>query len=123
LLSASIPLAATLTSVILALTSDRHSKTVLRNPTLTELQSADSVHVLGFTSHGELLIAESEGSFTLEDWDDLYEVAKGICCDGIETSDDDDAMQDEISDEKASEAVFLKSILREKVATDLHWKE
>ena len=59
----------------------------------------------------------------MEDWDDLYEVAKGICCDGIETSDDDDAMQDEISDEKASEAVFLKSILREKVVADLHWKE
>jgi exosome complex component RRP46 len=123
LLSASIPLAETLTSVVLAITSDEESQSILRNPTLTELQSADSVHVLGFTSHGELLVAESEGSFTIDDWNEIYEAGKRLCCDGIETDIDDDIMQDEISEERPSEATLIKAIVREKVATDLHWKE
>jgi len=123
LLSASIPLAETLTSVLLALTSDGKSQSILRNPTLTELQSADSVHVLGFTAHGELLVAESEGSFTIDDWNEVFEAGKRLCCDDIETVNDDDVMQDDISGEKAEEAAFLKSVVREKVVADLHWKE
>jgi exosome complex component RRP46 len=110
----------TLTSVLLALTSDRTSRTILRNPTLAQLESADSVHVLAFTSHGELLVAESQGNFTIEDWDEAYEVGKHLCCDEI----DGDIMQTDTLDEKVGGMdMFLKSALREKVEGDLHWKE
>jgi exosome complex component RRP46 len=112
----------TLTSVLLALTSDGSSRSILRNPTLTDLQTVDSVHVLGFTSHGELLIAESEGSFTIDDWSELYNAGKRLCCDENETADDDEIMQDERLDDKAGEALLLKSVLSEKVEADLHWK-
>ena len=123
LLSASIPLAETLTSVILAITRNKESQAILRNPSLIELQSADSIHVLGFTSHGELLVAESEGSFTIDDWNDIYDAGRRLCCDGIETDIDDNIMQDEISEGRTSEGKFIKAIVREKVGADLHWKE
>jgi len=36
--------------------------------------------VLAFTSHDELLLAQSEGDFTVKEWDQVYEVAKNECC-------------------------------------------
>lgn len=112
-----------MTAVILALTSNEKTQLILRNPTLAELQSADSVHVLGFTSHGELLVAESEGSFTIDEWDKVFSAAKRLCCDDIETDSETDVMQDEISEEKGSEATFIRSVVTEKVEAELHWKD
>jgi exosome complex component RRP46 len=113
----------TLTSVILALTSDGTAKTIFQNPTLKELQSADSIHVVAFTSHGDLLVAESEGSFTIQDWDEVYETGKRLCRDEVEKA-DDDIMQIEGLDEKAGGMkTFVRSILKEKVEADIHWKE
>ena len=119
LLSASIPLAVTLTSVLLALNSDGKSRTIVKAPTVVQFQAADSVHVLAFTSQGELLVAESEGIFTLEDWDEVYETAKALCCD--ETA-GEVVMQDE-GESTGSLMKFVKSTLEEKVAKDLHWKD
>ncbi|TVY47274.1 Exosome complex component [Lachnellula occidentalis] len=120
LLSASIPLAVTLTSVVLALNnSNGKARTTFKAPTVVQFQAADSVHVLAFTSQGELLVAESEGIFTLEDWDEAYETAKALCCD--ETA-GEVIMQDE-GENKGSLMSFVKSTLEEKVAKDLHWKD
>jgi exosome complex component RRP46 len=112
-----------MTAVILAFSSDSKTQPIVPNPTLTELQSADSVHVLGFTSHGELLVAESEGSFTIDEWDKVFSAAKRLCCDDIETDSETDIMQDEISEQKGSEATFIRSVVGEKVEAELHWKE
>ncbi|TVY93767.1 Exosome complex component [Lachnellula willkommii] len=119
LLSASIPLAVTLTSVLLALDSNGKPRTTFEAPTVVQFQAADSVHVLAFTSQGELLVAESEGVFTLEDWDEVYETAKALCCD--ETA-GEVIMQGE-ADDKGSLMGFVKSTLEEKVTKDLHWKD
>ncbi len=108
----------TLTSVFLALTSDGTSRAVIRNPTLFQSQGADSVHVLAFTSHGDLLVAESEGSFTLEDWDVVYEAGKEICCDSSKTSEDED-----MDEKDGGMMMFVKSSLEDKVKNDLHWKD
>jgi exosome complex component RRP46 len=112
----------TLTSVLLAVTSTGKSRTLLRSPSPLEFQEADSVHVLAFTSHGNLLVAESEGSFTINDWEELYEVGKRLCCDEVETG-DDNTMQDGGLSENGGEMMrFVKSILKEKVQNDLYWK-
>lgn len=109
----------TLTSVLLALTSDGTAKRIIRHPTITQSQSADSLHVLAFTSQGDLLVAESEGSFTIGDWDEIYEAGKVIC--RHETKQVDDH---EMVDEKdGGIQMFVKSTLQAKVAADLHWKE
>jgi exosome complex component RRP46 len=119
LLSASMPLSMTLTSALLALTSDGTAKRIIRNPTLIQSQVADSLHVLAFTSQGDLLVAESEGSFTIGDWDEIYEAGKAICCHETKIAEDH-----EMADEKdGGMQMFVKSILQAKVAADLHWKE
>jgi exosome complex component RRP46 len=109
----------TLTSVLLALTSDGTAKRILRNPTPIQYQRADSIHVLAFTSQGDLLVAESEGSFTIGDWDDIYDAGKAMCCNDSKQTDDH-----EMGDGKeGGMQTFVKSTLQAKVAADLHWKE
>jgi exosome complex component RRP46 len=122
LLSASMPLAMTLTSVLLAINSDGSLRNIIQSPTLQELQNANSVHVLSFTSHGQLLVAESEGSFTMEDWDEVYEIGKCLCCGGIDTADDSMMQGDRLEENSGGMMKFVKSALGEKVSADLHWK-
>ncbi len=107
----------TLTSVYLALTSKGSSRSIIRNPTLLQSQSADSVHVLAFTSNGDLLVAESEGNFTLKDWEVVCDAGKTICCDDLKTNGDQDM------DDDGSLMMFVKSTLEEKLRADLQWKD
>jgi len=75
---------------------------------------------LAFTSQGELIVAESEGSFTMEDWDEVHDIGKRLCCDEV----DDNPMQDEALEEKNGGMMgFVKSVLKEKVGDDLYWKD
>ncbi len=62
---------------------------------------------------------ESEGDFTVEDWDQVHEAAKKVCCQpekeaGIDMITDDDSGTDMRH--------FLRSTLAAQVASDLHWK-
>ncbi|EDN99980.1 hypothetical protein SS1G_02839 [Sclerotinia sclerotiorum 1980 UF-70] len=113
----------TLTSVLLALKNTEKGATITENPTPLECQDAASIHVLAFTSHGELLVAESEGSFDMDEWDEIYEHGKGLCCRGHVSAEDDIMNEDELENEAVSSLMmFVKSAVQEKVATDLHWK-
>ncbi|KAK6587182.1 hypothetical protein PZA11_000472 [Diplocarpon coronariae] len=116
LLSATVPLSMTLTSVYLSLTSEG---SIIVNPTPLESQSAASIHVLAFSSHGELLVAESEGSFTLKDWQAVFDAGKKICCDELKPG-EDQAMDD--GEQDRSLMMFVQSTLEDKVKTDLQWK-
>ncbi|TGO11598.1 hypothetical protein BTUL_0106g00370 [Botrytis tulipae] len=123
LLSASIPLSMTMTSVLLALKNTEKGTTIIENLTPLDCQDAASVHVLAFTSHGELLVAESEGSFDLDEWEEVYEHGKGLCCKGHGLAEDDTMHEDGLENEAPSSMMmFVKSAVQEKVATDLHWK-
>lgn len=123
LLSASIPLSMTITSIILALKNTETGTAITENPTPVECQDAASVHVLTFTSHGELLVSESEGNFDMDEWEEIYEHAKGVCCKSHGSGEDDIMHGDGLENEaKSNLTMFLKSTVQEKVATDLHWK-
>jgi exosome complex component RRP46 len=107
----------TLTSVFLAVISVGLSgPAILENPSISQIQSADSVHVLAFTSQGDLLVAESEGSFDLKTWDEVYVAGKAICCDNLETS-------HKKSGEPGGLATFVQSTLQQKAVGDLYWKD
>jgi exosome complex component RRP46 len=115
LLSAALPLAVTMSCTLLAL----NDSGIIENPTVSEIQGASSIHVLGFTSHDDLLVAESEGNFTLEGWNRVCDRAEEICSGAV----DKDAMHDEGVDEHSGGLNhFLKSTLQEKVTADLHWR-
>ncbi|CZS98320.1 related to RRP46 protein, involved in rRNA processing [Rhynchosporium agropyri] len=123
LLSASLPLSMTLTSTFLALTSDGSSKRIVVNPTLLESEAASSVHVMAFTSHGDLLVAESEGDFTLKEWEAVHDAAKSFCCDESQTSGARHVAQDEMDEKNGIMMMFVQSTLEDKVESDLQWKE
>ncbi|KAG7293342.1 hypothetical protein NEMBOFW57_003390 [Staphylotrichum longicolle] len=122
LLSAGVPMRATATATAVTIAQQDGAKRITVDPTPRDIETARSVHVLAFTSHDELLLAESEGDFTVKEWDDVYETAKAICCrsapakEGVAmVLDDEDASGPDMRQ-------FLRSAAGAKVAADLHWK-
>ncbi|KAI0003995.1 hypothetical protein F4779DRAFT_80738 [Xylariaceae sp. FL0662B] len=121
LLSAALPLTTTLTSAALAVTLDGGSKRIIVNPSPREIELSQSFHVFSFTSHDELILAESEGSFSLEEWDDAFAVGYRQCC-GLDTRNDGDTFMDDGGPAFTNLKYFTRSTMEEKIASDLHWK-
>lgn len=114
LLSACIPLSMTLTSTLVAVKKDRD---LIVNASPQELVEASSIHVLAFSSTGDLLLTESEGNFNLEVWENAYDMAWKAC--NGRTVDSADEMVD--TEDSAMES-FVRQTMEEKIATDLKWK-
>ncbi|KAI8965999.1 hypothetical protein F5Y11DRAFT_343991 [Daldinia sp. FL1419] len=121
LLSGALPLTATLTSTSLAIVADGQSKRVILNPSPREIETSQSFHVFSFTSHDELILAESEGSFTMKEWDDAFALAQRQCC-APTTTGDGDTLMDDGSLPGVNMKQFTRSTLEEKITSDLHWK-
>ncbi|KAI0401849.1 hypothetical protein F4802DRAFT_609139 [Xylaria palmicola] len=121
LLSASLPMTATLTSTSMAIISDGDHRRIITNPTARQIEESQSFHVLAFTSQNELILAESEGAFTMKEWDDVYSAAYGQCC-NTATIDDTDTLMDEGLPTGADMKRFIRSTTEQKTASDLYWK-
>lgn len=50
------------------------------DPSPEETEAAASLHILGFSSHGDLIISESQGSFSIDVWEQVLEIAGSACC-------------------------------------------
>ena len=72
--------------------------------------------MFAFTSQQELLLNESEGDFTLSEWQKACAAAQSICA--------RQATDSEVEDDNPDPdmARFLRSTLQAKVASDLRWK-
>ncbi len=79
LLSASTPMRATATSTVVAVLADGAGSRIVADPSPLEVERCQSLHVFAFTSHDELLLAESEGDFSWQDWEEAHSTAKRIC--------------------------------------------
>jgi exosome complex component RRP46 len=110
---------ATATAAIVAIVSQDGTCKLVAEPSPREIEAAQSVHVLAFTSQDDLLLAESEGDFTVKEWDDVYDTAKTICCKSGATKAEGIEM---VLDSGPDMRKFLRSALETKVAADLHWK-
>lgn len=88
------------------------------DPSAIEVAQAKSVHVLGFTPNEELLVVESEGSFSPDEWSKILQAGQQICCQqqGEDTTMSDGAL------ESASIQDFIRSVMKTKIAADLYWK-
>ncbi|KAI9813434.1 MAG: exosome non-catalytic core subunit rrp46 [Pycnora praestabilis] len=125
LLSASIPLSMTLTSTLIAIAS---SGNVLQDPTPQQLQQASSTHVLAFSSHGDLLVAESDGSFNMDTWEQVYDLAERVCRGQVDEDEDEDSDEDqdvrmETDERNRGLEGFVRGVMQEKVVKDQRWKE
>lgn len=123
LLCAAVPLATTLTSILLAIRVTEKGVEILKYPTLPQIQVAQSIHVFAFTSDGDLLVAESEGEFDMDGWNEVFEEAKRVCS-GTEKKVGIDMILDESGiEENATMAQFIKHKMQEKAQADVHWKK
>lgn len=122
LLSAGVPMRATAAATAVAVVPQDGVKKTVVDPSPRDIEIAQSVHVLAFTSHDELLLAESEGDFTVKEWDGIYETAKKICCHSTPAKDGMEMVLDEEASTGPDMRHFLRSTMESKVAADLYWK-
>ncbi|KAL8377813.1 hypothetical protein RB595_008475 [Gaeumannomyces hyphopodioides] len=127
LLSAAIPLRTTATSTVVAVAAAAaggNKSQLVVDPSPREAEKARSLHVLAFTSSDRLLLAESEGSFTMQEWADVHAKAQEICCEPTRAP---AAMGDHPDNDDAARSgpdmrQFTRSTVEAKVSADLHWK-
>lgn len=70
----------TLTSAFVAIP---HDESALLSPTANTLLRAkpiNSAHVFAFSGDGRLLLNESDGKFSYEEWEEACEMAQELCC-------------------------------------------
>ena len=108
----------TLTATLVAVDGRRLES----DPTAEELKVASSIHVFAFSSHGDLLVAESEGEFGIETWEEAYQKAR-LACRGEEEDDSEseDNSMDSNNDTKLEDV--LRDAVRQKVAKEQKWKQ
>ncbi|KAH9877901.1 hypothetical protein J1614_003118 [Plenodomus biglobosus] len=140
LLSATIPLSTTLTSVLIAIPASPSttSTTPLIQPTANELLRAKpmrSTHVLAFSGKRKMLLSESEGKFSYEEWAEASALAETLCC-GEEEEEEEEEEEDEggikLNDDEAmdidgqaqSQSLerWLREVVRKKVEHEQRWK-
>ncbi|KAL8964561.1 MAG: hypothetical protein Q9183_004368 [Haloplaca sp. 2 TL-2023] len=115
-----LPLHATLTSVLVAIS--QHGEFV-KNPSPEVVRHATSLHVFSFESHGELLVSQSEGTFNIDMWEQVYDKAENICRgSSLKKTDDSDDVHMGSPETDAFE-VELKTALRDKHSRDRRWRE
>lgn len=123
LLSAAVPIRSTAASVVAATVTAADGKTtnVIIDPSPRQVEQSRSVHAFAFTSHEELLLAESEGDFTMTEWDDVYATAKLICCKPPPDQEIDMVLGE---DQQPGPDLrrFIRAAAETKVSADLHWK-
>ncbi|KAL7788239.1 ribosomal protein S5 domain 2-type protein [Trichoderma ceciliae] len=119
LLTATIPLKTVASATCLAITNADGSN-VKADPTPAEIDQARSVHVLGFTADRDLLLVESEGSFSADEWDLVLQTAERVCCRSQEI--ENDAEMGGYGAESENVQQFMRSVLEAKAAEGLHWR-
>ncbi|KAJ6789612.1 hypothetical protein PWT90_07326 [Aphanocladium album] len=125
LLTAAIPLKTIATAVTLAIPvaegQQGSSGSIIVDPSTRDADTAKSLHVLGYTSDDELLLAESQGAFTVEEWETVLKTGQEVCCQAAEQGLEDTAMTGS-GFESASIRAFVRSVMETKIAADLSWK-
>lgn len=134
LLTTSIPLSMMLTSTLIVADAEGE---LVSDPPPTLLANATSVHVLAFSSLGDLLIVESEGNFNINTWDRVHTKAQQICR-GSEVGQDDseeEAEEDEDEDMdvdvdtdknargRPSKERLLRGIVQEQAKGARRWRQ
>ncbi|OAA64470.1 Exoribonuclease, phosphorolytic domain 1 [Niveomyces insectorum RCEF 264] len=137
LLAASIPMRTTVTATSVAVLPGLaggalRSTQIVGNFSPREAAAARSTHVFAFSAQADrLLLAESDGAFTLDEWDEVLAAARKICCQGTslegrggeERGPDDMVLDSGGSSSNTNDAdmrAFLRSTVEGKIEDALH---
>lgn len=118
-MTAAIPLTSVATATLLAVANGDGDEIIV-DPSPVEVSKAKSTHVLGFTVDEKLLLVESEGSFTVDEWDKVLQTGQRLCCRPQESA-LDTAMGGDVLESQSIQS-FIRSVLENKAAHDLQWK-
>ena len=99
------------------------TKELETNPSVKEIRGASSLHVLGFSSMGELVLVESEGRFNFEEWQAVEELARRACLANVGNTCDLKMQDGEVEERGTSVLNELRSAVEAKVAADNRWME
>ena len=98
------------------------SGTLIPDPSVQQVKLASSIHVLAFSSHWDLLVVESEGDFTIDTWERVYQKVKLIC----HGEEEDESGNEDVSmnsEDIPKLEIVLKDAVERKIAKEQIWKE
>lgn len=82
-LDAGVPMRESAVAVLVGLSSDRGRRRPVIEPGTKEQKRCSSLHVFAFGSRGSCLLMESEGRFSIDEWEEAEAVAREACLGGI----------------------------------------
>ena len=109
----------TLTATLVAVNPDA---TLTKDPSVQQVKLASSIHVLAFSSHGVLLVAESEGDFMMDTWEEVHQKAK-LNCHGENEEESESEDVSMTSDDVLKLESVLKDVVERKIAKERKWKD
>ncbi|KAJ0162360.1 Exosome complex component RRP46 [Colletotrichum tanaceti] len=112
LLSAAVPLKAIATCTTLAILEN--GSRIVADPSPLEVDQATSLHVLSFTSQDDLLLAESEGAFSLTEWDKMVGKGRHVC--GQHRQAELDSAMNEDDHDSTDMRQFIRTVMEAKTA-------
>ena len=118
LLSSSIPLSMIVTSTLIAI--DAFGKLTI-DPSVKEVHLASSIHVVAYSSQGDLLVIESEGSFSTDILEQVVETASQVC--RGQSSEGSKNVDVHMEEGAMSLEDSMKMLVQTKIAKEQKWKE
>ncbi|KAK6226668.1 exosome complex subunit Rrp46 [Colletotrichum tabaci] len=112
LLSAAVPLKGIATCTTLAVLEN--GSKIVADPSPLEVDQATSLHVLSFTSQDDLLLAESEGAFSLTEWDKVVGKGRNVC--GQHRQAEPDPVMNEDDQDSTDMRQFIRTVMEAKTA-------
>ena len=116
LVDGGLPLSTAMTATLIVVASDGKQT---NDPNVKQLSNSNSVHAIAHNRHGELLLNESSGKFSLEEWEEVADQAQKACMAAMAPISEDDSM---INGNAESEP-WLRQALEEKVREANAWRE
>lgn len=103
------------TATLLAIKEDNIIKI---DPTPHEASLAKSLHVLGFTSDEDLLLVESQGTFTTAEWTEVLKSGLLVCCS------DEVSLGGKLQGDAGATGVkdFVRRTMETKIQAEMAWK-
>lgn len=109
-----------------ALISVSASGELIANPSTEQVKTASSLHVLAFSSKGNLLLNESQGNFDLPTWDKVHDLGETICRGSPAgwVGKDEDVTMGEAGGAAKGQTLeqFIRETVEDKVREEFMWK-
>ncbi|KAL2877730.1 exosome non-catalytic core subunit rrp46 [Colletotrichum sp. CLE4] len=112
LLSAAVPLKAIATCATLAVV-EKGDKIIV-DPSPLEIDQSKSLHVVIFTSQNDLLLLESEGTFSMAEWDEVISKGQLVCSQHRQA--EVGAAMDDDSQDTTDMQQFIRTVMESKAA-------